>query len=355
MPRYLILTIVLSQLFLFGCAAPQPKWQGDALIAVDWARHIKANAELPEEYASLEGTFKEAERLLSWKKTAEADQLYWLVVLKGKTINENLNLKRGASLSVKSPVIPDIPVEPEPTPPVAMAEPEKPAEPSPQPVETSGKPQTVLYLTFDDGPSERTLPLARYLSEEGVRATFFLVGERIRGQEKIVAETRRLGHLIANHTYSHSKRRLRASPASLRSEIAEGGKLVAAVGGEKDLVRIPYGSRVISKQIQTVNDPKIQLVDWDIDSRDSAPQGVRSADYIVRTVLSELRATSRKNLVLLFHDGSGDRMTFSAIRQLIPRLKQGGYLFAPLEMSSPVAWVKRRGGAATSQAAFLRR
>ena len=41
------------------------------------------------------------------------------------------------------------------------------------------KPEKVVYLTFDDGPSKYTLDLLNLLEEEDVPAIFFVIGENI--------------------------------------------------------------------------------------------------------------------------------------------------------------------------------
>ena len=55
-------------------------------------------------------------------------------------------------------------------------------------------------LTFDDGPHpDVTPPLLDVLARHGARATFFLIGERIFGNESIVARIGAEGHELANH------------------------------------------------------------------------------------------------------------------------------------------------------------
>lgn len=61
-----------------------------------------------------------------------------------------------------------------------------------------------VAVTFDDGPgAESTMMLLDGLKERNVRATFFLVGENIKGHEDIVKRMHDEGHIIGNHTYTH--------------------------------------------------------------------------------------------------------------------------------------------------------
>ena len=55
-------------------------------------------------------------------------------------------------------------------------------------------------LTFDDGPNPKyTKPLLDGLRERGIRVTFFLVGECIDGNEDLVKQMAKDGHLIGFH------------------------------------------------------------------------------------------------------------------------------------------------------------
>src|SRR3954454_18272526 len=64
-------------------------------------------------------------------------------------------------------------------------------------------PPKTLCLTYDDGPGPETVDLAHFLFEEEIRATFFVIGRHAEHHEDVLAELRRCGHLLGNHTYSH--------------------------------------------------------------------------------------------------------------------------------------------------------
>ena len=61
-----------------------------------------------------------------------------------------------------------------------------------------------LALTFDDGPHRvYTKKLLDGLRERGVKASFFLVGENIPGNEELVRQMAKDGHLIGVHCMAH--------------------------------------------------------------------------------------------------------------------------------------------------------
>lgn len=62
-----------------------------------------------------------------------------------------------------------------------------------------------LHLTFDDGPSQWTPPILDLLAEHKVKATFFVIGQHIAGNEGTLLRIDYEGHAIGNHTWSHPR------------------------------------------------------------------------------------------------------------------------------------------------------
>jgi len=75
----------------------------------------------------------------------------------------------------------------------------------PQPLWSGDTKEKVVALTFDDGPSPFTSEVLDVLNEKNVRATFFVLGNRIPGNEAILQRMHREGHLIALHGMTHDK------------------------------------------------------------------------------------------------------------------------------------------------------
>ena len=68
----------------------------------------------------------------------------------------------------------------------------------------SAKESPRIALTFDDGPNATYTPLLLDgLRERNIHASFFLVGENIEGNEGILQQMQKDGHLIGNHTWDH--------------------------------------------------------------------------------------------------------------------------------------------------------
>lgn len=99
-----------------------------------------------------------------------------------------------------------------------------------------------VALTFDDGPDPEATPrLLRLLAARGVRATFFLIGERAARHPEVVREIATAGHEIGNHTWRHRNAWF-LPPAAVDREITEGARILGdIVGTAPRLFRPPWG------------------------------------------------------------------------------------------------------------------
>lgn len=128
----------------------------------------------------------------------------------------------------------------------------------------------VVYLTFDDGPhppeTERVLDVLR---ERGARATFFLIGSKVSGNEAVLRRMLEEGHALGLHTYSHAGTFPLLSFDKMLADVNEGKCAVESVTGKKiSLFRPPFGvtNPTIAKVIRTLG---LQTVGWDVRSFDT--------------------------------------------------------------------------------------
>jgi peptidoglycan-N-acetylglucosamine deacetylase len=99
-----------------------------------------------------------------------------------------------------------------------------------------------VTLTFDDGPHPLGTPaVLDALDAAGVKAVFFMVGERVLAAPAVAAEVAARGHGIALHGHRH-RNLLRLSPAAVARDLEAGHDAIAtATGREPRLHRPPYG------------------------------------------------------------------------------------------------------------------
>ena len=219
----------------------------------------------------------------------------------------------------------------------------------------SSLPDRTLVLTFDDGPGEtlapgpgpRTLPLAEYLADEGISATFFQCGKHLAELPWVPARLRVLGHTVANHSYSHP----RLSQVSLEEvvvELASTHPLLDQADGQATFFRAPYGDitpeicRVLNAQLPQAPD-YVGPVYWDIDVEDwSFWQRGLSARACADAFVAEAERVGRG--IVLMHDSTADlpdvklaNQALAVIRLLVPELRAKGYEFVPLQAVPDIA------------------
>jgi peptidoglycan-N-acetylglucosamine deacetylase len=97
-------------------------------------------------------------------------------------------------------------------------------------------------LTFDDGPHPQGTPaVLEILSQRGVPATFFLVGEQVRRSPSLAREIIDAGHRIGLHCDRH-RNLLRLTPWQVRADINRAQQTIEdATGMAIGLYRPPYG------------------------------------------------------------------------------------------------------------------
>ena len=130
---------------------------------------------------------------------------------------------------------------------------------------------SAIVLTFDDGPGEKlTLELLNMLSQNCVKATFFLLGRNIQGKEEIVKQIAEQGHEICSHGYDHLHYR-RISPFKALADIKHGWEAInTALGTKKNKYpfRPPYGDLdFLSLMYLLVC--RVPIIYWSIDSGDT--------------------------------------------------------------------------------------
>lgn len=176
-----------------------------------------------------------------------------------------------------------------------------------------------VALTYDDGPDPVYSPqLLEVLRGEDVKAAFFLLGEKIQGQEGIVRQMYADGHTIGNHTYSHVDLKTLSTQDAM-AQLADTNEAIRGCIGEyPEFFRPPFGS--IRKEMDR-RIPMVQ-VSWNIDPKDWECQ---DTGLIIDRVMKNVK----ENGIILLHDGYGP--TVEATKQIIPLLREMGYTIVPVE------------------------
>ena len=158
-----------------------------------------------------------------------------------------------------------------------------------------------IALTFDDGPDAVMTPrVLDILDRYGVKATFFLVGEKVRMNPDIVRRMVDAGHIIGNHTYTHSVLFPLSDRRSVQKEIEDTQQVVNDIAGIRmHLFRPPFGvtNPIIGDVVRNCG---LQTVGWSVRSLDTF--GCRSRE----AVLGRIKHKLHKGAIVLLHDRCND-------------------------------------------------
>ena len=185
-----------------------------------------------------------------------------------------------------------------------------------------------LVLTFDDGPDPRNTPkILDILSREHVPATFFVVGTNVARSSGIVNREVREGHVVGNHTLTHSS----SGHGSLldREEMVGNERDIRAVTGyDTRLFRIPYSDPADNPlAVLRAQQLGYAVVDVDLDSHDWQYRPGQDVP---------LPKLDGKGHVVLLHDGGADRTaTIRLLPRLIAEAKAAGYTFTTVNSLVP--------------------
>ena len=189
-----------------------------------------------------------------------------------------------------------------------------------------------IALTVDDGPRASTTGrLLDGLKERGASATFFLVGNRIAGNEDLIWRMKEEGHQVGNHTWSHVKLQ-GAGSAAIRSEVEKtDAALRELLGGGGYWLRPPYG--LIRQDERELI--RVPMVHWSVDPKDWE---VLNTPTVVRSVLN----TVKPGDIILLHDIYPTSV--DAALQIVDALEAQGYWFVTVEELLALNGIQARAG-----------
>ncbi|MEY8316295.1 polysaccharide deacetylase family protein [Oscillospiraceae bacterium 50-58] len=202
---------------------------------------------------------------------------------------------------------------------VFMPSPPEPDRTAAAPVQVTVEDPPLVALTFDDGPrSSTTGPLLDGLELREVPATFFLVGNRIPGNEDLVRRMAAEGHQIGIHTYDHVKLK-GLSRQDFDLQVGKTRVLITQLVGEGNYwLRPPYG--LIDRQAENWCGGPIIL--WSVDPEDWKDNDI---DRVVAAVAEHVSDGD----IILLHDLFPS--SAQAALRIVDTLLARGYCFVTVE------------------------
>ncbi|WP_327117049.1 polysaccharide deacetylase family protein [Streptomyces sp. NBC_01341] len=180
-----------------------------------------------------------------------------------------------------------------------------------------------VNITIDDGPDPAWTPqVLQLLKDNGVKATFCMVGTQAQAYPGLVKAVVAGGHRLCNHTVSHDTAMDTKSEAYQSQQILDAERMIikASGGVRPQYYRAPGGAFTpYSRQLAASHG--MRPLGWNVDTKDFERPG---SDTMVATVKREIA----DGPTILFHDAGGDRsQTLDALREVLPWLREQGYAF----------------------------
>lgn len=191
-------------------------------------------------------------------------------------------------------------------------------------------PGKVAYLTFDDGPSPNTPKILAILKGKNVKATFFVIGLKIKEYPNYLKMEYQEGNAIGNHSWDHVYANIYRSPDSLLDEATKTNDLMEKVIGIRTpLFRAPGGTlgNLTVGSWNLMDSNNYLIYDWNVSSGDGSPVLPPQKD-IIKNILTQARY--RDEAVILMHDSPAKPTTLAALPEVIDGLRQEGFTFAVL-------------------------
>lgn len=233
---------------------------------------------------------------------------------------ENLKLKKqqSAQTTIKKPAVQTKPATTKPA--------------TKKPVVIPSSSNKVCYLTFDDGPTARTLEILKILKAYNVKATFFVINT---SNFNYLKQIKAGGHAIGLHAYDHNYAKIYKSTTAYFNDLQAISDKVYKVTGERpNIMRFPGGSsNVISRNYckgimsllsKEVTRRGFAYFDWNVDSDDAGGSG-SSYTRIVNNVLAG--SNGKNSICVLMHDAAAKTATVQALPKIIEGLAARGFRF----------------------------
>ncbi|WP_410892724.1 polysaccharide deacetylase family protein [Neobacillus sp. 204] len=154
--------------------------------------------------------------------------------------------------------------------------------------------EAAIAITFDDGPNPEYTPLLLdLLKKYGVKASFFVVGSKVKAYPDIIKRMSQEGHTIGIHHYDHISSWI-VSPFQLNKQLQMTEQAIQECTNERvDFYRPPWGhfnifSLLLSKRYKIIMWSHI-FGDWKVAKGKNG-------------LLNQLLQTTEAGSVLLLHD-----------------------------------------------------
>ena len=191
-----------------------------------------------------------------------------------------------------------------------------------------------VFLTFDDGPTQSVTPfILDLLKQENIKATFFVLGNRVKANPELIQREYEEGHYIANHGYTHKYSQIYTNEDTVLEEYNYTEEALQEALSNPNyhskIFRFPGGStggyyrEIKSVAKQYLKDNGIVSLDWNSLSKDA--EGASTTEELLDNVIETIG--EKQSVVILMHDASDKILTYEVLPEVINYLRENGYQF----------------------------
>jgi peptidoglycan/xylan/chitin deacetylase (PgdA/CDA1 family) len=184
-----------------------------------------------------------------------------------------------------------------------------------------------ISFTFDDGPHPKNTPvILNILKKHNVQATFFVIGKEAEKYPDLIKQIVNEGHIIGNHSYSHSHYIPFFWKNKLIKDYKKTGDLLQNIIGQTpNYIRPPFGA-TSPKYTKLLNKTNYTSFGWTYRTFDTTSI---TPELLISNTLNAV--TKNNRTILLFHDTKD--VTANSLDEILQKLNDNGTKIVNIEKS----------------------
>ena len=204
--------------------------------------------------------------------------------------------------------------------------------------------EKIAYLTFDDGPTKYTPQVLSVLSQNGVKATFFIafMSEDSQAKRTWVQQEAAAGMAIGVHSWTHNYSYIYANEQNFESDFTTMRQIITSVTGTAPTIcRFPGGvgntislkyhgnAPIMPTLVNYVEQLGVKPFDWTAGGEDADTPRPATGQAFADKIMKDIG--TNEHPIILMHDRYA--VTVSALPIVIQQLKAKGYAFSTLSLN----------------------